>query len=309
MDQVAAQVAAAPGPHTLRVLHITHLPPGWLGKPHALALAARQTTAPFLLFTDADAFYAPDALARCLRFIELEQADHLVLLPTPIHKSRGERMMLGMINALSIWGPRLWKIADPRASDSLGVGCFNLLRRQAYEAIGGFAALRMEVLEDLRLGYLVKQRGFRQRVANGPDLLRLHWATGAFGIVRNLEKNFFAICRYRLVVLLAALGGMAVLTLAPCAGLLGPRSVQLPSVVTVLTLLLLYVWNRRRTRIPAAYVLFFPIGSCLLLYAMARSAAVTLARGGVTWRGTFYPLAALRQHAGPLTRWDLSKRS
>ncbi len=305
MDSIAR--TARRGPHTLRVIHIEHLPGGWLGKPHALALAARQATAPLLLFTDADAFYAPDALARCLRFVEAEQADHLVLLPTPIHKGAGERMMLGAIQALSVWGPRLWKIADPEAADTIGIGCFNLLRREAYEAIGGFEALRMEVLEDLRLGYLVKQCGLRQRVALGQNLLRLHWATGALGIVHVLEKNFFAVCRYRPLGLLAALCGVSAITVAPFAGFFGRACVELPSVVTLLTLGLLYGWNARRTGIPPVFVLLFPMASCLLLYAMARSAAVTLARGGVTWRGTFYPLAELRREAGPLFRWGLRR--
>ncbi len=285
--------------HSLTVLHVTGLPEGWLGKPHALGLGAAHTTAPCLLFTDADAFYRPDALARAMRFMEQEQADHLVLLPTPILNDGGERMMLGMMQVLAIWAVRLWKIADPQARDSVGVGCFNLLRREAYEGIGGMSALRMEVLEDLRLGYLVKRAGFRQRAAFGPGLLCLHWADGALGIVHGLTKNFFAICRYRPVMMAGAVAATASITLVPVLGLLlGPA--RLPSLLSLLLLAVLYQRNAERTGISAWYLALFPVASCLFLYAMTRSAVVTLVRRGVSWRGTFYPLAELRRNAGPL---------
>ena len=301
MDSIERAAMGVPsGGHSLRVLHITELPADWLGKPHALALAARQVTAPFLLFTDADAFYAPDALARAMRLVAAERADHLVLLPTPILGSAGERMMMGMIQVLSVWGLRLWKVPDPRARDALGVGCFNLLRREAYEGIGGFEALRLEVVEDLRLGYLVKHHGYRQRVAFGLDLLRLRWGSGALGIVHNLEKNFFALCRYRVVLFAGALGGTAALTLLPLAGLAGPAALRLPSLVSLAAIVTIYVSSGRRTRIPAWYVLSYPLACCLFLYAMLRSAFVTLQQGGVRWRGTFYPLALLRRSAGRL---------
>ncbi|HEY0784220.1 MAG TPA: glycosyltransferase family 2 protein [Acidobacteriaceae bacterium] len=306
METIAREAASTP--HTLRVLHINALPAGWLGKPHALATGAAHTSGDFLLFTDGDSFYAPDALARCMLLVHEQAADHLVLLPTPILKSPGERMMLGMIQVTAIWGVRLWKVADPRAWDSIGVGCFNLLRRSAYDAIGGFASLRMEILEDLRLGYLVKRRGLRQRVAFGPDLLRLHWAPGALGIVRTMTKNLYALCRYNPVMLLAAVCGNAILALAPFAGLFGPPAVRLPSLLTVLTIAALYAANARRTRVPAGYAALFPAASALMLYAMVRSALITLTQGGVRWRGTFYPLRELRRNAGRLWWWELLKR-
>jgi len=73
MDRIAAEA-----PSRLTVIHITNLPPGWLGKPHAMALAARQATTPWLLFTDADVLFAPDTLLRALNLAQDENADHLV---------------------------------------------------------------------------------------------------------------------------------------------------------------------------------------------------------------------------------------
>ena len=71
-------------------------------------------------------------------------------MPTVAARSAGESMMLPLLHILSIWGPRLWRVADPEARDAVAVGAFNLMRRTTYEAVGGWERLRMEVIEDLR---------------------------------------------------------------------------------------------------------------------------------------------------------------
>src|SRR5271165_5989535 len=80
----------------LAVLHITELPPGWLGKTHAMALAARQAATPWLLFTDGDILFSPDSLLRALNFAHAERADHVVIFPTMILKTFGETMMVAI---------------------------------------------------------------------------------------------------------------------------------------------------------------------------------------------------------------------
>ena len=292
--------AAARAPGRLRVIDITELPEGWMGKTHAMALAARDCTTPYILFTDGDIVFAPDALARAMSFVLAEQADHFVLLPTPIVKTAGERMMMGAIQALASWGPRLWRVADPAARDFLGVGAFNLVRTEAYRSVGGFEGLRMEVLEDLRLGFVLKRAGLRCRVAFGRDLVRVHWAPGALGIVRGLTKNAFAVFRFRLWQALPAIAGVLTLSLAPFIGLFGPASMRLACGVSLASLVVLYSKLRQGSQAGPAYVLLFPVAAVLLTYAVARSVVLTLVRGGVVWRGTRYPLRALRQMAGPL---------
>jgi len=74
---------AAAHPDRLRVLTITELPPDWLGKTHAMAEAAAQSPTDYLLFTDADVLFAPDALSRAIAQTLATHADHFVLAPTP----------------------------------------------------------------------------------------------------------------------------------------------------------------------------------------------------------------------------------
>jgi GT2 family glycosyltransferase len=300
MDRVAAEAVA--GGRSLRVIHVEELPAGWMGKTHAMALAARQATTDWLLFTDGDILYRPDAIERTMRFAAKERADHVVLMPTLILKTMGERMMVSIFQSLSLWSWKPWKIADPKAKrDSIGVGAFNLMRTEVYRAVGGFEAQRLEVLEDLRLGFEIKWSGYRQRVVFGRGLISVHWAAGALGLVHNLTKNVFAVFRFRPLVLAGACAGLGVLCFGPLAGLFGPMAMVLASVLSLVMLWLLYFdTGRRFTGVSSFYFLTLPLAVVLLLYAMLRSMMVTLLRGGVTWRGTFYPLGELRKHAGPL---------
>ncbi len=317
MEAVAQEWAGADNPcgHTLQVLHISELPPGWLGKPHALATAARLAQAEWILFTDGDVQFAPTALTRALAYAQHERADHLAVLPEWVVTSRAERAVQGAMFAMTGWGLRYWKIADPGARDFLGVGAFNLMRRSSYEALGGFDALRMEVLEDLRMGWCVKKAGLRQRIAWGQGMVRVRWANGAWGVVRNLEKNVFALFRYQLSLALAASAGVALHAILPLMALAGngrplaglgwafagfgaPRAAGL---LMGLALATVYAVQQPRTHVPVAYVIFFPLALALFVFAMLRSITMTLVRGGVVWRGTLYPLRTLREAAG--NRW------
>ncbi len=303
MEAIAQEWAGADNPcgHTLQVLHISELPPGWLGKPHALATAARRAQAEWILFTDGDVQFAPTALTRALAFAQQEQADHLAVLPEWVVTSRAERAVQGAMFAMTGWGLRYWKIADPRARDFLGVGAFNLMRRNSYEALGGFDALRMEVLEDLRMGWRVKKAGLRQRIAWGQGMVRVRWANGAWGVVRNLEKNVFALFRYRLSLALAACAGVGLHAVLPLMALSVGGWSRVAGLLTCLALATVYAVQQPRTRVPVGYVLFFPLALALFLFAMLRSITMTLVRGGVVWRGTLYPLQTLRDAAN--NRW------
>ena len=298
MDQVAAEAASQGGAHCLEVLHITELPAGWLGKPHAMAIGARQAASRWLLFTDGDVVFEPRTLELAVRHAESEKADHLVLVPTVVLKTLGEAAMLGAMNVLGGWTIRLWKVADPRASDSIGVGGFNLVRREVYERLGGFEALRMEVLDDLRLGWLVKHGGYAQRIAVGPQLVCIRWLQGALGVVRVVEKNGFAVYRYRVGLTLLAGLGLAMNLVWPLLAIAAGGSAMVAGLLTYLSIAMTYQANRRDSLVAPWLAILFAPATAVVLYALLRSMILALARNGVEWRGTRYPLEELRRHAG-----------
>ena len=297
MDNLAVETGRIT--HALTVIHVKSLPDGWMGKTHAMAQAAAAATGDWVLFTDGDMLFAPDALARVLNYAHGEQADHVILYPTMIYEGFGERMMLSFLHVMSIWGVRPWKVGDPEAKrDFIGIGAFNLVRRSVYDEVGGWDSLRMEVLEDLRMGFVIKQAGYRQRAVFGRDLTRIRWAEGAFGAVNNMTKNLFALFRFRLSLAALAVVSITALCLLPLAGLAMGRAGLWPMLLMLTMLAVLYARYERLGLPGVLYALTFPLGAALFLFAMVRSIGTTVLRGGVAWRGTFYPLEALKRDAG-----------
>jgi glycosyltransferase involved in cell wall biosynthesis len=290
--------------HRLKVVHITELPAGWLGKTHAMWRAGKQATGDWLLFTDGDVVFRADALRRTMVYAERERADHVVLFPTMVMESPGERMMMAFFQSQFVFARRPWKVADPKSRDAVGVGAFNLIRREAYETVGTYQRMRLEILDDMRLGELVKHEGLRQRAVFGRDLQRLRWIFGARGMVRNLTKNGFAILRFNPWFATLAVCGIVVINVGPFVGaVIAPGWARAGYLIAVATLGAIYVGMSWYSDIRPLYVLLHPIGALLFCYALVRSMVLTLSRGGVEWRGTHYSLIELRGFLREQPRW------
>jgi glycosyltransferase involved in cell wall biosynthesis len=298
MDDLATCIDGRPRQSNanLRVVHITELPPRWMGKAHAMWSAAKESAADWILFTDADVMFRADCLRRAIAYAEAERADHLVLFPRTIMKHPGEKMMLAFFQLMFVFGHRPWKVADPKAKDHIGVGAFNLVRRQAYEAVGTYEALRFEVVDDMKLGKVIKNAGFRQRNVLGEDLLELHWAQGALGVVRNLTKNFFAVMSFQAWRAIGFCVAAAFLNIMPFAGVfLAHGWARIPYAVALACLFFLYFGMSLFSDVRPWYVLLHPLGTLLFIYTMLRSMFFALRNHGVEWRGTMYPLDELRR--------------
>ena len=293
---IMEEIAAAAVPGRLKVIRISDLPPGWMGKPHAMWCAGNQATGDWLLFTDADVLFKPDALRRALAYADSEPADHLVVFPRMIMKAPGEKMMIAFFQTLFVFGHRPWKVADPTTKDHIGVGAFNLVRRRVYEAVGTYAALRFEVLDDMKLGKVVKNAGFAQRNVFGADLVSIRWAKGAMGVVDNLTKNFFALMSFQWPRALASCFALAFLNLMPFVGVfLAHGWPRWGYALALFSMFAIYVGMSTQSDVPVYYFVLHPVSTFLFLYILLRSTFLTLWRGGVVWRGTFYRLPELRK--------------
>lgn len=290
MDRLARE-------HTekLDVLHITVLPSGWLGKTHAMWRGAAQTQSEWILFTDGDIFFRADALIRAIHYAEIKDCDHLVIMPTMIMKGFGERMMLSFFGFCGSLMIRLHKVQDPKTKDCIGAGAFNLIRRSAYDAIGTFESLRMEVIEDVKLGEAVKRRGFSQHCVWGPELVRVRWAEGVFGVVNNMRKNLFSLLDFSWPLAAVAGVGAAIYHLGPWIGLVfAPGLAKIGFAVAVFAIALLYLRLSGMFKFSPFYVFTQPIATMMFLYALMLSAWSSFRHGGVVWRGTTYSLAEIR---------------
>ena len=308
IDRIAAEPAAQ---DRLRVIHVRDLPAGWLGKVHAMWLgsqrnapqsnatqrnAARQSPSDWLLFTDADCVFRADCLRRAIHYATTTATDHLVLFPTAHMKTLGERMMISFPQVMASFAMRPWKVSDPNARDHIGVGAFNLIRRSAYNAIGTYEALRLEVVDDIKLGEAIKKAGLRQDVVFGHELVSLRWAVGAAGVVANLEKNLFAFLQFRVSLALAVCAVTFFLCVCPFLGLLlAPGWARAPFAVAVAMIALAYTLTGRYMAGSPWMFLTCPIAALVFGFATLQSAYLAVRDGAITWRGTKYSLEELRK--------------
>ena len=119
---------------------------------------------------------------------------------------------------------------------------------------------------------------------------------GAMGMVNNLTKNFFAILSFQWPRALASAFTLAFLNIWPFVGIcLAHGWARLPYAVALAAIFAIYVGMSGKSDVPVYYFLLHPISSALFVYIILRSMTLTLIRGGVVWRGTFYPLDELRK--------------
>jgi glycosyltransferase involved in cell wall biosynthesis len=290
----------------LVVIHILELPVGHLGKTHALQTAAESLEgwADWLLFTDADVVFAPGTLRRAVAFAEAEGIDHLVLSPEVPTQHWGERVfLLAFLLLFSLIAP-FWKVRRSESRAHVGIGAFNLVRATAFHTVGGFRRLVLSVDDDMQLGRILKAAGYRTGIVLGRGAVSVRWHVGLWGLIRGLEKNFFAAARYSVFLVVMGVGLLLTLFVMPFVGVLvGPPWSRLICVVGLFSLTLLASGGGRQSHIGGHYVALLPLGGLALIVALARSTWITLRRGGVRWRDTFYPLAQLRDHIRRREEW------
>ena len=279
-----------------RAVHVTNLPLGWLGKPHALQAAYQASTGEWLLFTDADVRFAPDALRRAIAVVRSKKLDHLTLFGDVEMVGFWETVVITFFGLAFHIASDPYRVSNPHSRAYVGIGAFQLISRSAYEACGTHRRLAMEVVDDMKLGKLVKQAGLRSSVGVAQEAVLVRWHAGVGNLIRGVTKNFFAALGYNLPFVVVAICGMLLRNVAPFLGLIfGHGSVRIFSGVAVVIAIGFHVGVDIVMRVSPFYALTHPLGAVLFSYMSVRSTMVTLWHGGVTWRGTFYPLEELRR--------------
>jgi hypothetical protein len=291
MERVAAEV----GPR-LQVVHVKELPVGWLGKNHAMAQGISRARGEFILLTDGDVMFDPLVLRRAMNVVQERELDHLVLLPETTYSTFFEAALINFFCVLLMATTRFPIVRWRWFKDAyLGVGAFNLVRRTAYDAIGGFEPLKLEVADDLMLGRLIKHSGLRQDVFGGQGSVRVKWQSGGvWAIVRGLEKNAFSGTNYSVGRTIAAVSALCLIFVGPVVALCCGW-VMTPALIMAIGSLLLSLGTARTIGFPLAVGLFYPWAVVVLSFIILRSMVLTLRQGGVRWRDTFYSLADLRK--------------
>lgn len=281
----------------LRCVTVRELPSGWLGKNHANWIGAQAASGELLLFTDADVVMQRGAVDRAVGYLQRGGWDHLAVAPRVVLPGALLSQFTLYFGILFSMYARPWAARDPTSRAHVGIGAFNLVRREAYFACGGHERLRLRPDDDVKLGKLLKRGGFRQDFLNGNGDIEVPWYAGWREVRDGLMKNLFAGVDYRIgATVVGSLVQLALFAGPPVALFFGgplARALNLACCALLLVLGALCAPQFGTRRWGGATLPLFAVFGTWLMW---RSMILALARGGIDWRGTRYPLAELRRN-------------
>ncbi len=279
-----------------KVIHVTELPPGWLGKPHALQAGALASTGEWIVFTDADVRFSPEVLRRALNIAVTQKADHLSLFAKLEMIGFWEHVIITYFALGFLFGIEPWQTSNPRSSRYVGIGAFQMIRRDVYDKLGHHTKLAMEVVEDMKLGKLVKMSGYRSQVAFVKDEVIVRWHAGLGNIIRGTTKNFFAATGFNLGFACVQMFGLLLMSVLPWFAVFWAGGLaRIFAAVCIFCTLVIHAGVAKETSTPRYIAFTHPIGALIYIWMLLRSTVLTLWRGGVIWRDTFYPLSDLKK--------------
>jgi chlorobactene glucosyltransferase len=275
-------------------------PAGWIGKPWACWQGYRHARGELLLFTDADTRHDDALLGHAVGAMLRNNADMVSVMPRQLMVSFWERLILPHIFAMIAMRyhdlKRVNATRNPR--DAIANGQFILLRREAYEAMGGHEAVRDEIVEDQQIAQRLVAAGRRIFVAHAHDIMDTRMYRSLDGIIEGWTKNLAQGARAAapawiapavpwLIVLFIAtawlLPPLTLLRAACCGGL--PASTLGWSIMATSLSLLFWLMVLLRMRVPPVYAVGYPLGAGAVAWLMARSA---LRGARVVWKGREY---------------------
>jgi cellulose synthase/poly-beta-1,6-N-acetylglucosamine synthase-like glycosyltransferase len=279
----------------LNVVHVAELPPGWLGKNHALQLGANRSRGEWLLFTDADILFQPTTLRRAIAYCLEHQVDHLAATPDTHMASWLLRSFVLTFAIYFTLFVRTWAIRNPKSRAHVGIGAFNLVRADAYRSVGGHEPIRMRPDDDLKLGKILKLSGQRQHLLHGTGLISVEWYRTVDELVRGLEKNAFAGADYRVgLTVFSSLLSLLFNVWPFLAVFVVSGPARWLYLVVCLALWFMAWLMAVGMRLPWSCALAFPAAVLLFVYIQWRTMLLNHYHGGIRWRDTLYPLAELK---------------
>jgi cellulose synthase/poly-beta-1,6-N-acetylglucosamine synthase-like glycosyltransferase len=275
----------------IRVIEAGPLPAGSTGKNNAVTAGAKVARGDWLLFTDADTIHLPGSLARSLEEAKGHNAAMLSYSPEQIVDSFWEKSVMPVIFAELASSFRPSQVSDPKSPAAAANGQYLLITREAYDAVGGHAAIAASLLEDVALARAVKRSGRKIFFRYGGDAVRTRmyrtFAQLREGWTKNLALLFpspvrLAVLRSLEFVLIVATFAITVASIL--------RGHERPALVAGILAILLYavfLTRIRRAHFSWDANILAVFGLPLFSYLLLRSAKAH-AQGSVPWKGRKY---------------------
>ncbi len=281
----------------LRVIHIQPgaLPAGWLGKCHALHLGTQQATGEWLFFVDSDVALSPHALKTALSIAIARKYDAVSILTRLECRSALERLMLPVLaGAWAVMHTISLTNDDARKDIAAANGQFFLIRRAAYDCVGGHESVKGQITEDVELMRRLKSQEFKTRFFMGSPLASTRMHSTLHQMFNGWARIYSGTARRRAWRILSAIGFIivALFSVYPALGLGLHRAMSgggaawliagtLHLLLMTLYLALLYHWSGN----PMRHALSAPASGSLLLAILIYSLR-KCQTGRITWRDT-----------------------
>ncbi len=272
----------------LRMLDAPPPPSGWVGKNHAVSLGAEQATSPWLLFTDADAVLLQGATAKALALTTEKDAALISFSPEQELQTWYEKVLIPFIYLRLAQRFSFDEVNDLSSKAAAANGQFLMITREAYDAVGGHAAVHNSVLEDVALARRVKSAGFRIWFASGFGIVRVRMYRSFSAMWEGWKKNLFQLMggttgavfsefesAFPWMILVILIIGMK-LPVAMFAG-----------VILLLLRQLSYGAALSRNHFPFKYIIYY-LPAVFMYAGVLWASHESYAKGKVTWKGREY---------------------
>jgi len=284
----------------VRLVQVKELPPGWFGKPHAMHVGAHEARGEWLLFVDADCRQVPHSVRAGVNFLASRGGEMLSLWPVLEMRGFWENVLQPVAGSVLVAWFRPGWVNNPKMRTAFANGQYVLMRKATYEAVGGYEAVRSEIVEDIALARHVKGLGHALWNATGADLFTTRMYDTLAGMYKGWSRIYYGAFKsaWRLLVVIAL---TIVFTLAPFVALAVSAVALAADACTPMmmglfclelaTVLVLLITMRRyfiAGRANPWYLLFYPLGVSLALVLQLGALLHALGLRGVTWRGTTY---------------------
>jgi glycosyltransferase involved in cell wall biosynthesis len=275
----------------VRVISPAPSPPGWTGKNNAVIAGVQQARGEWLLFTDADTVHRPGSLANALDEAKRERADLLSYSPEQIVETFAERAVMPVVFAeLAAHFPP-HKVREQKSGIAAANGQYILVRRSAYESVGGHAAVATEILEDVALARRFRNAGYRIHFRYGGDVVRTRMYRSWSQLREGWTKNLALLFPKPEILALESLVMWLVAWISLAIAVRGAATVHFLWTVFAALWLLVY----RRIRVAHFSILnnliAIAFGPPIFAYLLLRSKRA-FSKGQVSWKGRAYTVGS-----------------
>lgn len=261
------------------------LPEGWTGKNWACHRLFLQSTGDILIFTDADTFHSPETITTMVQEMQRQDLSFISGMPREVVVSFGEKITVPFMNysIVSIFPLFLSYFSPLFSSLSVANGQFMMFNRHSYERIGGHAAVKGEIVEDIELAKLVRSHGLRMYTYNLSGLVSCRMYGGFKEAFNGLSKSYFALFSLRIIPSIFVWTWMFLVAVYPFIALIRPPDTLL-AICTIIMTTLIWLGTSINYKLPRYVVLFHPlitvVNSLIGFHSIAQGCT-----GNTSWKG------------------------